>query len=663
MKYTIYLFFLCSLYSYHTYGQLKPIDKKELLLARTENIYDATAIKNRKKNTNELVSTCSTTLDELDVAYLFSRPFPQVKEACSRPFDAWMLALAEAKDLEQIIVLDSALMNLVGLSNFHRVLGQLSLGERYMKWNLYPNAFNKFIRSLKYATHNNYLKCLVYLSLSELFHVQIDEVSEWKYIQMAKELSAELESSFLAFKVNMMIRRYLVSFHDYPIDSALMYADSSIQYAKKLDNSFFIGTAYNGIGNIYEEAENYDLAALYFERAINEFKKSGDSILLAYVYNNVGYMYSNQQKLEQAIDYTQQSLDLLNAADSNDANIYVLYLNLSELYEEQGAYDIALSYYKEFDALEFDRINESQQKELSRLHEIYKTKERIEQIEKLKLNAELGKLKVLKRTNQRNLAITGGVAMLIISSLIAYLLIQKRQRALAILKKEMAEKSKKMALLALESENASIRAITFGQESERKRIARYLHDNIGNRMGGIKMRLSKVAETCNQFDLETEDLNETYKIVEDTAQEIRGLSHELTSTQNAPFSLAENLERMVSTYNSSKYLTVKLSLKGQTNLSSYAGLEMYRIAQEAITNAFKYSQSELVEVMLSGDGSGVMLSIKDNGVGFNPKKVKESNGLKNMKERASALNADLNITSVPGIGTEVIVKLLFYEKK
>ncbi len=92
-------------------------------------------------------------------------------------------------------------------------------------------------------------------------------------------------------------------------------------------------------------------------------------------------------------------------------------------------------------------------------------------------------------------------------------------------------------------------------------------------------------------------------------------------------------------------------------LSSIEGMNSYRIIQEAVNNALKYSEATKIDVKISEKNGGISIAIEDNGKGFSKDSVELGNGLNNMKKRARELGANLSINSSSGKGTSVVMNL------
>lgn len=198
-------------------------------------------------------------------------------------------------------------------------------------------------------------------------------------------------------------------------------------------------------------------------------------------------------------------------------------------------------------------------------------------------------------------------------------------------------------MLAQQSETEQAR------NEERNRIAMELHDGIIN---------SVFTTRFNLIQLESSSQNKKQELInelEKTEQEIRRVSHDLT--QNLLFedkSFPEILTTLVDSQQNQYNTKFDLSVDKYIDWSAVTSankIHIYRIIQEAIQNSNKYSQAKRCFIMLLKTGDKITIRIWDNGIGFNPEKVKNGIGLKNIKDRTKILQGELKITSSSENGT------------
>jgi len=205
------------------------------------------------------------------------------------------------------------------------------------------------------------------------------------------------------------------------------------------------------------------------------------------------------------------------------------------------------------------------------------------------------------------------------------------------------------------------------QETERGKIARELHDQVGQMLQAMKMNLDWVKQTLTskpeKLDKMEERLSDTEKLLAKTIEDIRDLTFELRPSMLDDFGLIPALRWYVDNF--SRRSDVKVSLK--TGDRDYrfpheVVITLYRIIQEALTNVAKHASASLASVSVSQRGSAAVLSVRDNGIGFDAAKwhsAPKGMGLLNIKERVDMLGGSFEIISHPRKGTKLNIQIPF----
>jgi len=195
--------------------------------------------------------------------------------------------------------------------------------------------------------------------------------------------------------------------------------------------------------------------------------------------------------------------------------------------------------------------------------------------------------------------------------------------------------------------SAALRA----QEEERARVARDLHDEVNQSLTGLLLRLEAVREAAPP-ELEPE-LAETRALANQAMQELLSLARQLRPTALDDLGLAAAVGGQVEQLERSG-LAVELRVAGDfSDLDDDVQLVVYRVAQEALSNAARHSGAARVEVTLSRTGEGAELSVADDGSGFAFEQSERGLGIGGMRERALLVGAELTIESRPEQGTTV----------
>ena len=193
-------------------------------------------------------------------------------------------------------------------------------------------------------------------------------------------------------------------------------------------------------------------------------------------------------------------------------------------------------------------------------------------------------------------------------------------------------------------------------ELERKRISRELHDSVSQELFAATMILSSVAGSTQNLTKEQIETQAqlVLKVLHSAQNEMRALLLHLRPVELDGKSLAEGLSALTDELQAkiSANITVKLAdIEATSNVED----NLFRMAQEILSNTLRHSQAEHIEVSLRESLGNIFLKIADDGVGFDVSTSDKtaSYGLANIKERALLIGGDAKVTSAPGAGTTV----------
>jgi two-component system sensor histidine kinase UhpB len=195
--------------------------------------------------------------------------------------------------------------------------------------------------------------------------------------------------------------------------------------------------------------------------------------------------------------------------------------------------------------------------------------------------------------------------------------------------------------------SAALRA----QEEERARIARDLHDEVNQSLTGLLLRLEALREAA-PAELEAE-LAETKTLANQAMRELLSLARQLRPTALDDLGLAAAIAGQVEQVSRSGPDAELIEEGDFSDLDGDLQLVVYRVAQEALSNAARHSGAERIEVVLRRAGDAVELDVTDDGRGFAFERSEHGLGIAGMRERALLLGAELTIESRPGNGTTV----------
>jgi PAS domain S-box-containing protein len=205
--------------------------------------------------------------------------------------------------------------------------------------------------------------------------------------------------------------------------------------------------------------------------------------------------------------------------------------------------------------------------------------------------------------------------------------------------------------------------LVLAQEDERARMARELHDELGQQMTALRLTL----ETLQAATLDRDDLRAQIDMLQEMAKQLDAdvafRVRELRSAVLQTRGLAAALREYVATWSQHSRVPLRLhtNVSGDDRLPPEVESTMYRVAQEALNNVLKHARAAHVDMALERHADHVSLIIEDNGVGFDAASAANDAcggvGLAGMRERATLIGADLQIESTPGCGTTIFVRV------
>jgi signal transduction histidine kinase len=221
-------------------------------------------------------------------------------------------------------------------------------------------------------------------------------------------------------------------------------------------------------------------------------------------------------------------------------------------------------------------------------------------------------------------------------------------------------------LLETRQQREQLRALSArlaaAEEAERRRLARELHDQVGQSLTALSINLNLVRSQLPDTSIkEKQRLDDSLKLVEETAEHIRDVMAELRPAVLDDYGLLAALrwqgERI------SRFAAVDIVVEGaelSPRLPQAIETALFRIAQEALTNMTRHAQASQARITLEGAAGMARLTLADNGIGFDPERPEAGErprwGLLTMRERIEAVGGRLRVESAPGRGTRVMVE-------
>ena len=492
--------------------------------------------------------------------------------------------------------------------------------------------------------------CLIRFTMASIAFKQARYEQAWTDFRSAATCASKVGAEKLA--MNAMSNLASVAVMQKRYDTAIHLFDSL-----RMNGSGFSPTVSSHIhaqlGFIKQKAGDYRGALPDLRRALFIRDSIGDDFGKAKILQHLSSCYWKTGQERSGIELL---LEALHLADTTNQKALSAEINfkLHEWYAASGdavnaLYHLRLRgqlldsfYMKKFsDAL---AASEIQFGTVEKEHRIF------EQDQELKLAAEQDRLKSLQRN-----ALLGTTLVAILIAILLYRSLRTRQR-LATKEKELH--NEKIDQLLSQQEMKSINAMLEGQEQERARVSKELHDHVGHLLGTIKHQLGQLEEQVADVKSEqTVQYRKVTGLLDNAADALRRISHDMAAATLNRFGLEKALKDLRDTIHINGRLQVELNTFGLEHpLERGVEIAVYRIIQESVSNVLKHAQANEMSIAVTHAPGRMSVLVSDNGQGFDTDQISHGVGLANIRSRAAALGAQVQIDSTPGKGTTVSVE-------
>jgi two-component system NarL family sensor kinase len=233
------------------------------------------------------------------------------------------------------------------------------------------------------------------------------------------------------------------------------------------------------------------------------------------------------------------------------------------------------------------------------------------------------------------------LALALITSSLLWAHVRSREKILRSQKEKVNELEKGMAHLQSQTLSAAFAA----QESERKRISADLHDEVGASLTAIKLNLKILYKSLSQSVRHYELFNDVFTSIDDVIRRNREIIRDISPSHLERFGLVSAIEQVCHRINQSYVTRAVVEERGvaRVEITRDAELAIYRIVQELVINAAKYSNSWRVNIIFEWHPGALEILVQDNGMGISEYKSLHGMGLQNIHNRLSLIGGKLKI--------------------
>lgn len=421
-------------------------------------------------------------------------------------------------------------------------------------------------------------------------------------------------------------------------DEAIRRYNFALSYSQKVSDSVGISYSLNFISGCYLQQKNFIKAEEFNLKSLAIREKLKDPFTLALSYFDMGTMYLEMKQYPKAIDYFNKSNSIakgLQYLELQSEN----YKSLSETNAQFGNFKESLLNHQAYTSLKDSIYKIESLKQIEELSTQYETKKKEQQIQLQQFT--------IQRKNIFIGIIIGLFVLVIITGSLFYSKYKIKQKA-------------KLQEEIFNQQELATKAVIAAEENERQRIAKDLHDGLGQLMSAAKMNLSVIQNELNfESEIQRKSFEKTIMLIDESCKEVRTVSHNMMPNALLKSGLASGIRDFINKLDA-RALKVNLFTEGLDNhLDENIEMVLYRIIQECVNNVIKHAKATLLDITIIKDEEGISVSIEDDGIGFDitDKNKFEGIGLKNISTRVQYLKGTVEWDSSIGKGTSIIIQL------
>ena len=510
----------------------------------------------------------------------------------------------------------------------------------------YDSAVAWNLKGIAVLENNNFFNQTgtLYTNISGCYAVLKMKDKQKEYVMKGLEAAKKSGENYLIFGSFLMVSQFYAGENDFK--TAMKYCDSANRFYKDDLSYSRMQLYYLMRAQAYEGLEKYDSSVHYYNKAYTLTKSNNDEWGMTEPLLRMGFGYMKLKRLKEAELFLQEGIGL---AEKNNLLTFKRtgYELISKFYEETGNDKAALESYKKYYDANDSLQNADNRKMVLDLDKKYETAKKEKQL--------LLQQSAIGRKNTLNYVLAGSAITLLLISLLSYRNYRQKQK---LQQQKITELEKEKLLSATQS-------ILKGQEEERSRMAKDLHDGLGGLLSGVKLQLGAMKGNLILSEEHGRIFNNALGKLDESISEMRRVAHNMMPEALMKLGLQQALQDYCDSLSEGQPFTINCEFHAlEKKLPSSTEIVVYRIVQELLNNAVKHSGASTILAQVIRQGDNLSITVEDNGKGFDIAQtgITKGAGLANVKARVEYLKGQMDTQSTPGKGTSVHIECVVYEE-
>lgn len=507
-----------------------------------------------------------------------------------------------------------------------------------------------------------------------------------KFYEEGKKIFEKYGDEFIEAQAGDILQLLYYEMKNY--DRAIEFGEKSVATFRKINNPIWLGYALNNLGLSYSSIEKFDKALPLFTEALALGLKNNDKIMESSQALNIGNIYLQKGEYQRMMPYMKKALVLARELDNVESEAIALkglsfyytflkdyktaekyadsslkitfthnfkklraqiYTQLSNLAYANRDMELGEHYARLSSMLGDSLINDIILKNTQLLEKQFETEKKEAEIHHLTVENQLKELSIQKKS-LFNYLLVGGLSALFIITILVYRNLKHKQTL----------QQQKIGELETEKQLMAAEAVLKGEEQERTRIAKDLHDGLGGMLSGLKHSFVTIKGNLIMTPENVQAFERGMDMLDSSIKEMRRVAHNMMPEALVRFGLDTALKDFCNDINQSGAIVIdyhSVNLK-DIQLEQTTSITIYRIIQELINNVIKHANATSAIVQLIKTDEKLAITVEDNGKGFDTSILLKKNGIGwiNIKNRVEFLKGTLDITSRKNEGTSVQIE-------
>lgn len=480
-----------------------------------------------------------------------------------------------------------------------------------------------------------------YYNLSGIYKYVGDTAKTFYYARETNKLARTTNDTVFLVRGLIALGEAYNFIKDY--DSLLIVSQKGLPMASKQQMTFAQGIFNNFLGLYYtNKAKQYDTGIRFYNSALQSFNNINIPFDKAMVLQNMGHAYLQKKDYQHAILYSKEATELSKSLQFDQVRISSL-MDLVHAEEKMGNEGESFMYLKQY-----VQLNDSIQQRNNQKKVYEAESKHLGEKKELILQAQQ---KTIKQKNELNLYLASGVTLLLITVTLLYFNYRHKQKI----------QFQKITELETQQQLTATEAVLKGEEQERTRLAKDLHDGLGGMLSGIKYSFNTIKGNLIMTPDNTQSFDRSMDMLDSSIKEMRRVAHNMMPEALVKFGLDTALKDFCNEIQQSGALYISYQSIGLQHLKTNQTVEItvYRIVQELVNNIMKHAAAKNAIVQVTKTNNQLAVTVEDDGRGFDTTILNKTKGIgwSSIENRVEFLKGKLDVDSQTDKGTSVHIEI------